>query len=67
MKSIAVNEAIENISEYLGSDNIYPYFVSVSGSKLNYISIHHRNKVTDYHDREGNRCCRQFQYCNTSN
>lgn len=32
MKSIAVNEAIENISEYLGSDNIYPYFVSVSGS-----------------------------------
>lgn len=32
MKSIDVNEAIENINEYLSSDNIYPYFVSVNGS-----------------------------------
>lgn len=40
MKSIAVNEAIENISEYLGSDNIYPYFVSVSGSNEYRLLLH---------------------------
>lgn len=40
MKSIVVNEAIENISEYLGSDNIYPYFVSVSGSNEYRLLLH---------------------------
>jgi len=41
MKSIAVNEAIENIREYLSSDNIYPYFVSVSGSNEYLLLMHH--------------------------
>ncbi len=40
MKSIAVNEAVENINEYLGSDNIYPYFVSVSGSDEYRLLLH---------------------------
>ena len=33
MKTIATNEAIENIRTYLSSDNAYPYFVVVNGSK----------------------------------
>lgn len=33
MKTIATNEAIENIRTYLSSDNVYPYFVVVNGSK----------------------------------
>lgn len=33
MKAIATNEAIENIRSYLNSDNAYPYFVVVNGSK----------------------------------
>ena len=32
MRLIAVKEAEENIREYLGSNNVYPYFVSVNGS-----------------------------------
>ena len=33
MKAIATNEAIDNISTYFNSDNAYPYFVVVNGSK----------------------------------
>ena len=33
MKAIATNEAIENIRTYLNSENAYPYFVVVNGSK----------------------------------
>lgn len=40
MKSIAVNDALENINEYLGSDNIYPYFVSASGSGEYRVLLH---------------------------
>ena len=40
MKSIAVDEAVKNVSEYLSSDNIYPYFVSVSGSDEYRVLLH---------------------------
>lgn len=33
MKAITANEAIDNIRTYLNSDNAYPYFVVVNGSK----------------------------------
>lgn len=40
MKSIAVDEVVKNVSEYLSSDNIYPYFVSVSGSDEYRVLLH---------------------------
>ena len=40
MKSIVVDEAVKNVSEYLSSDNIYPYFVSASGSDDYRVLLH---------------------------
>lgn len=40
LAGFAVDEAVKNVSEYLSSDNIYPYFVSVSGSDEYRVLLH---------------------------
>ncbi len=62
MKSITVNEATENINEYLKSDNRYPYFVSVNGSHEYRLLLNHFESLNKIRISE---FCNEDAYPNT--